>query len=134
MGTDDINPDWLGAVRAICLALPEATEKETWGHPTFRVRDKIFAGIGTGEGATEMPGHDSEDVVTTMTMKAAAGEQESLLAIGRPFFRPKYVGNRGWIGVIIDDDTDFAEIEEFVIESYAAIAPKTLVKLLDTGI
>ena len=35
-------------VRALCLALPETTEKETWGdeptpgHPTFRVRDKIF--------------------------------------------------------------------------------------------
>ena len=35
-------------VRALCLSLPEATEKETWGdadnpgHPTFRVKDKIF--------------------------------------------------------------------------------------------
>ena len=30
-------------LRAICLALPEATEKIAWGEPTFRVRDKLFA-------------------------------------------------------------------------------------------
>jgi hypothetical protein len=40
-------------VRALCLSLPESTEKETWGdettpgHPTFRVRDKIFVIMGT---------------------------------------------------------------------------------------
>jgi predicted DNA-binding protein (MmcQ/YjbR family) len=33
----------LDRVRQICLALPEAAEKETWGEATFRVRDKIFA-------------------------------------------------------------------------------------------
>ena len=42
-------------VRALCLSLPEATEKETWGdadnpgHPTFRVRDRIFVIMGTDE-------------------------------------------------------------------------------------
>ena len=34
-------------LRAICLALPEVVEKEAWGDPTFRVRDKIF-GYGMG--------------------------------------------------------------------------------------
>ena len=33
----------LDRLRAICLELPEAVEKETWEIPTFRVRDKIFA-------------------------------------------------------------------------------------------
>jgi predicted DNA-binding protein (MmcQ/YjbR family) len=33
--------------RAIALALPEAEERETWGHPTFRVRDKMFAAMAT---------------------------------------------------------------------------------------
>ena len=35
----------LECLRAICLALPEATEQLFGGHitPTFRVRDKIFA-------------------------------------------------------------------------------------------
>ena len=37
-------------LRAICLALPEAVEKETWGDPTFRVRDRIFALVRHGDG------------------------------------------------------------------------------------
>ena len=30
-------------LRELALGLPGAEERETWGHPTFRVRDKIFA-------------------------------------------------------------------------------------------
>lgn len=37
-------------LRKICLALPEATEKEAWGDPTFRVRDRIFAMEKRGDG------------------------------------------------------------------------------------
>jgi len=139
MATADIRPSWLSQVRRIALDLPEATEKQTWDHPTFRVRDKIFAGIGvddifagTGidEDVTDRRSNGTNPV-TTMSMKATPGEQESLLASGHPFFRPRYVGHRGWIGVIIDDDTDWSEIEELVIDSYRTIAPKTLARQLD---
>ncbi len=134
MATADIDPDLLAAAREICLELPEAVEKETWGHPTFRVRDKIFAGIGVGADAW-VPDADDTDAqpveLTTMTMKAAPGEQESLLAVGRPFYRPKYVGNRGWIGIVIDATTDWGEVEELIIDSYRTIAPKKLVRVLD---
>ncbi len=129
MGTADIKAEWLAQARAIALALPETTENETWEHPTFRVRDKIFSGIGVGDGATDFRA-DGVTALTTMTMKAAPGEQESLLASGHPFFRPKYVGHRGWIGVIIDDDTDWSEIAELVTDSYCAIAPKKLARLV----
>ncbi len=37
-------------LRAICLACPDATEKQAWGDPTFRVRDKIFAMVKSGDG------------------------------------------------------------------------------------
>ena len=37
-------------LRSFCLSLPEALEKEAWGDPTFRVRDKIFAMIKRGDG------------------------------------------------------------------------------------
>lgn len=132
MATEDIRAEWLSLVRGMALALPEATEKETWGHPTFRIRDKIFAGIGVGDGDGALDFHpDGAPAVTTMSMKAAPGEQDSLLASGHPFFRPKYVGNRGWIGVVIDEDTDWSEIEELVIDSYRTIAPKKLAKQLD---
>jgi predicted DNA-binding protein (MmcQ/YjbR family) len=114
--------DRLATVREICLALPESAEKETWGHPTFRVRDKIFTSFGETE---------DESPVTVVTMKAALGEQEPLLAEGHPFFMPKYVGSKGWIGIVLDDDTDWTEIAEFVEDSYRQIAPKRLSAQLD---
>jgi len=107
--------DPLQAIRDIALAFPEATEKETWGHPTFRVRDKIFVSAG-----------QDDDGRTVVTMKAAPGEQESLLAEGDPFFLPKYVGSRGWIGVRVDEETDWRSIAELVVDSYREIAPKSL--------
>ncbi len=103
------------AIRDIALGFPEAEEKETWGHPTFRVRDKIFVGFGT-----------DDDGRPSLTMKAAPGEQESLLSEGHPFFLPKYVGSRGWIGVHVDDETDWRMIGELVVDSYREIAPKSL--------
>ena len=41
-------------LRAICLALPEAVEKEAWGDPTFRVRDRIFAMEKRGDGRVSL--------------------------------------------------------------------------------
>ena len=107
--------DPLDAVRDIALAFPEATERETWGHPTFRVRDKIFVTFG-----------DDAEAGTYLTMKAAAGEQESLLAEGEPFFFPKYVGSKGWIGVRVGANTDWNAIAELILDSYMGIAPKSL--------
>jgi predicted DNA-binding protein (MmcQ/YjbR family) len=112
----------LDQLRNICLALPEAVEQETWGHPTFRVREKIFTTFGIADEAGE----------TTTSMKAPAGEQEVLLATGEPFFYPKYVGSKGWIGVRLDAATDWQEIAELVEDSYREIAPKRLITQLDT--
>ena len=120
--TDLIPKRALARARKLCLALPDATEKTAWGSPTFRVRNKIFASIGT---------YEEDERVTVMNMKAAAGEQESLLAEGHPFFRPAYVGRRGWVGVIIDARTDWSEITELVEDSYREVAPKKLIAQLD---
>lgn len=107
--------DPLRAIRDIALGFPEASERETWGHPTFRVRDKIFVSLGV-----------DEDDVPTLTMKAAPGEHESLLAEGDPFFLPKYVGVKGWIGIRVDDETDWNEVAELVADSYRETAPRSL--------
>ena len=34
------------AIRDIALGFPEAVESEAGGHPSFRVRDRIFVGCG----------------------------------------------------------------------------------------
>lgn len=108
--------DPLQAIRDIALAFPEAEERETWGQATFRVRGKIFVTHGTDD--------QGRDVVTT---KAPPGEQEQLLATDdERFFPPKYLASKGWIGVRIDDATDWREIAELVVDSYREIAPRPL--------
>ncbi|MPZ21957.1 MAG: MmcQ/YjbR family DNA-binding protein [Dehalococcoidia bacterium] len=105
-------------LRRICLALPEATEKEAWGDPTFRVRDKIFA----------MVDHSR----ASFWCKAPEGAQEILVgAEPETFFVPPYVGHKGWIGVRIADDGDWEQVAGIVHESYRMTAPKRLLKLLD---
>lgn len=109
-----------GRLRAICLALPEAVEKETWGDPTFRVRDRIFAMERRGDGCV------------SVWCKAPPGSQEVLVgADPERFFRPPYVGHKGWIGMRLDGDPDWAEVAEVVRRSYRLTAPKRLATLID---
>jgi hypothetical protein len=100
-------------LRAICLALPEATERETWGEQTFRVREKIFAMCGGEE----------------MSCKAPPGAQQTLIESNpERFFRPAYVGPKGWVGVRFDEGTDWEEVAFLVRQSYEMTAPKKLLR------
>ena len=47
------------------------------------------------------------------------------------FFRPPYVGARGWIGVRLDRKIDWAEIEAVCTDAYRTVAPKKLAAQLD---
>src|SRR5689334_20088097 len=112
-------------LRAICLTLPEVTEKITWeSTPTFRVRDKIFAQY-------ELDHHGDGRVA--FWCKAPPGVQEILVgAHPERFFVPPYVGHHGWIGVRLDGDPDWDEIADLVDESYRMTAPKHLLASLGT--
>lgn len=102
-------------LRRICLALPEAAEKEAWGDPTYRVRDKIFAMEKRGDGRI------------SVWMKAPDGSQAILVGADPDrYFVPPYVGHKGWIGVRLDDDPDWEQVAALVQRSYALIAPKRL--------
>lgn len=108
--------DPLARLRTICLALPEAEERETWGDATFRVRAKIFA---MGRGGTATTG--------AVWCKARPGVQAMLVAADPTrFFVPRYVGHNGWIGVHLSPATDWEELEDFIVESYRMTAPKRL--------
>ncbi len=103
------------ALRRLCLALPEAAEKQAWGDPTFRVRDKIFAMEKRGDGRV------------SLWCKAPPGSQQILVgADPERFFVPPYVGHRGWIGMRLDRGVDWAEVAVVVRRSYRLIAPKRL--------
>jgi hypothetical protein len=117
--------DLLERMRAICTALPEVTERPSHGAPTWFVRDKsVFVQFWDH-------GHHGDDF-PHLWCAAPPGAQEALVAAepGR-FFRPPYVGGRGWIAVRLDVDIDWDEIEAICEDAYRVIAPRRLVAQLD---
>ncbi|EDP63124.1 hypothetical protein BAL199_30142 [alpha proteobacterium BAL199] len=107
-------------LRAICLALPETVEKQAWGDPTFRVRDKIFAMEKRGDGRI------------SLWCKAPPGSQAVLVGADPDrFFVPPYVGHKGWVGVRLDTGPDWDEVANLVRRSYRLTAPKGLVGTID---
>lgn len=106
-------------LQAICLALPEAEERETWEIPTYRIRGKIFAL------------ESAMDERRAVWCKAQEGSQDLLVNAdpGR-FFVPPYLGHKGWVGMWLDRKVDWKEVTELVTRSYRLIAPKKLVAQL----
>ena len=106
-------------LRRVVLSLPEAEERETWGHPTFRVRDKMFATL-------------SDDGLLA-SVKATRQEQAALVAAAPDTFGvPAYVGRHGWVSVQLGT-VDPAELTELVVEAWRLTAPKRLVAAYDAG-
>jgi predicted DNA-binding protein (MmcQ/YjbR family) len=101
-------------LRAICLALPDTSEKLAWSEPTWRVRGKIFAQLDNHH-------HGAEHLA--VWLPAPLGEQEAMIfADPARFFRPPYVGQRGWVGVRIDRRPDWTVVAKLVKQAYGLIA------------
>jgi hypothetical protein len=115
----------LERLRAICLALPSVTERPSHGAPTFFVQDKkTFVQFW-------VDGHHQDDF-PHLWCAAPPGVQEELVA-SEPdrFFRPPYVGGRGWIGVRMDGAVDWDEVAGICEDAYRVVAPRKLVAELD---
>lgn len=111
----------LEAVREICLALPEASERPSHGAPTFFVQGKRSF-------ATVWDNHHG-DRRLALICPAPAGMQAALVETDpERFYVPAYVGHRGWIGVRLDRGFDRDEIAGFVEDAYAEVAPPKLVE------
>jgi predicted DNA-binding protein (MmcQ/YjbR family) len=103
-------------LRAICLALPDTTEKVAWGEPTWRVRGRLFAQLDDHH-------HGAEHLA--VWLPAPLGEQEALVQKDPArFFRPPYVGPRGWVGVRIDGRPNWAQVMTLVEQAYRQVAPR----------
>jgi hypothetical protein len=118
-------PSRLDRVRKICLSFPEVTERSSHGAPTFFVRDKkTFVQVW-------IDGHHG-DSFPHLWCAAPPGAQEAMVQ-SEPdrFFRPPYVGGRGWIGVRLDRAIDWDEIAEIFEDAYRSVAPRALIRQLD---
>ena len=117
--------DPLDTLRALCLGYPETSERLSHGEPTWFIQDKkVFVMYSD---------HHHNDRLG-FWCAAPAGAQE-VLVDARPesFFRPPYVGHRGWLGVYLDVPVDWDEIARIVDEAYRAVAPRKALATLDAA-
>ena len=111
-------------VRRICVALPETTEKLSHGEPTFFVRKKVYAMFSNN--------HHNDGHIA-VTIPAAIGVQAALIeASPKKFYRPPYVGVRGWVGVELERVGD-EELTLHLREAWRLIAPEKLQGLLEAS-
>ena len=117
----------LREVRAICLALPEVSERLSHGAPSWFVRGKRTL-------AMFLDDHHGDGILG-LWCPAFPGVQEELVETEPDrFYRPPYVGPSGWIGVRLDRAVDWAEVAAILTDSYRKVAPKTLVKQLEASL
>ncbi len=111
--------DPLEKLRQLCLALPETSERISHGEPAWFVR---------GKKTFVMYANHHHDDRLAFWCAAPEGAQQALMAADpERFFRPPYVGHRGWLGVRLDvPGVDWEAIAELVEDAYRAVAPARL--------
>ena len=110
-------------VRDLCLDLPEVNERLSHGAPTFFIRDKkTFCTVW----------HDHHgDNILGLVAAAPPGAQEAMIAADpKRYYRPAYVGHRGWIGMRLEGKVNWDEVAVVLEDAYCTVAPAKLVALI----
>ena len=121
---DDADP-FLAQVRALALALPDASEKVSHGHPAF-FTTKVFAYYG---GSVKVDGVYRQHGRSVLVF-VDPDERRALLEQDRCYL-PAYLGAYGWVGVDLDHGTDWDEVAELLDAGYRRTAGPRRVAALD---
>jgi hypothetical protein len=109
----------LKRVRKLCTGYPETLEKLSHGEPTFFARNKVFVMFDDH--------HHGADHLAVW-LPAPPGTQEMIVeASPDTYFRPPYVGHRGWIGIRLDAIDD-VQLAHHIRQAWMRVAPKSLQK------
>ena len=96
-------------IRKICLSLEGADEAAPFGHPWFRVKEKVFTTAF------------DENGVVGMTVKCGLEDMGIFLEDPR-FTKAQYVGRFGWVTMRLTGKIDWEEIEELIKDSYRRVS------------
>lgn len=121
-----VTDDPVAMLRRLCLALPEVSERLSHGEPTWFVRGRKTV-------ATLDDHHHGADHLAFWCPAPPGVQAELVEQEPDRFFRPPYVGANGWIGVRIDVDPDWDEVDALLRDAYRLVAPRKLVALLDAA-
>lgn len=106
-------------VRQICACLPGVTERPSHGAPTWFVGRRSFVTLWAD-------GHHDLDF-PHLWCAAPAGMTDNLVAADPDrFFRPPYVGTRGWLGMRLDRNPDWGEVADLCRQAWSQVAPPRL--------
>lgn len=109
--------DALAIVREACLGLPSTFEKLSHGSPCFFIEKG-------GQFAAFVDNHHGDDRLA-LWLAAPQGLQEALISESdESYFRPPYVGPKGWIGVRLDRDLPWQKVQEFIELAHETILSK----------
>ena len=121
----DEDDPYLARVRDLALAFPAAAEKVSHGRPAFFTK-KVFAYYG---GSLKVDG-DWLQHPHSLVVLPEADERPALVDDPRVYV-PAYLGPSGWLGIDLDDGTDWDEVGELLDASFRSTAPRRLVDELD---
>lgn len=128
----------LARVRTACLALPETSERMSHGGPAFFIRTSGSSGVPRSRPPTAantacfvMFLDDHHDDGHLAIWSAAPDGVQAEMTETEPdrFFRPPYVGHRGWLGVELAAVGD-EELSAICREAFRAVAPPRVLRLL----
>lgn len=124
----DVPPGILDRLQSICLALPDAYQEPAWIGTRWRIRKRTFAHavmVAAGSTGAFARVAGAETARAVVTFRASVEEVEALSNAGHPFYFAGW--GRDVLGVVLEDDTDWDEVEELLTESYCVLAPAKLV-------
>jgi hypothetical protein len=123
----DVPAHIVDSVRAICLALPEAREEQAWTGTRWVTGRQTFAHvvqITDGWPPVYCRAAGTDGPASVLTFQSSGDELLALGNVGHPFFRPPW--RPGIVGMFVDDQTDWTEVEELLTDSFLLLAPKRL--------
>lgn len=109
----DVPAALLRRISTVLKAFPQCKLEPAWAGHRWRVGSATVAHVFGGE-----------DQLFRLTFRAEPGELLAFENLGHPYFRTEWGANT--VGVVLDDDTDWVEIREFLTDSYCLQAPVTL--------
>ena len=115
----------LTRVRTACLTLPETSERPSHGGPAFFVKNTLCFVMFLND-------HHDDGRLAIWCAAPAGVQAEMVETEPQRFFRPPYVGHRGWLGVELAEVSN-PELTAICREAFCSVAPPTVRKLLTDG-
>jgi len=109
----DVPEEWVQRLDALLSRLPECMEEPAWVGVRWRVGSATVAHVFGGE-----------DQLFRITFRAEPDEVMALAHLGPPYFKAEWGGNV--VGILLDEYTDWEELEELLTDSFCVQAPASL--------